>query len=412
VSQQEGGFPPGKPLHGYRVLDLTRALAGPYCAMMLGDMGADVIKVEDPTTGDEARTWGPPFLGTESTYYLSMNRNKRDIAIDFKQAEGLALVLRLADRADVVLQNFRPGVVDRLGIGYSAVSERNPGVIYCSISAYGQDGPMASMPGYDLILQGVGGMMSVTGEKGGRPLKVGVAEADIVGGLIAGYSVLGALFERERLRQAGTTPRGRQLDVSLLDGQVSLLGYHLVNHLLTGRVPQPAGNGLAYIVPYQSFQTQTFEVNVAVNNDRLWQSFCTALERSDLAADQRFATNPQRVEQRAELLALLEGIFLERTGEEWLERLQQHGVPSGPINSIDRVVNDPQVQARGMLVTLAHSLGAITVPGAPWRLDRAEDQTAALPPPTLGQHTDDILRNDLGLTDATIKRLRAVGAVR
>lgn len=402
----------GKPLHDHRVLDLSRALAGPYCTMMLGDLGAEVIKVEDPASGDEARTWGPPFLGSESGYYLSMNRNKRGIAINLKDPEGLAICLDLAARSDVVVQNFRPGVADRLGIGYGAVRGRNPAVVYCSISAYGLDGPMAATPGYDLIVQGVGGIMSVTGEADGRPLKVGVAEADIIGGLISAFTILAALFERDC---PGGTPHrseGRHLDVSLLDGQISLLGYHLVNYLLTGRAPRPAGNALPYIVPYQAFRTATFEINVAVNNDRLWQSFCQAIERDDLARDPRFATNPQRVRERETLIPILEAAFLQRGGGEWLERLQGRGVPCGPINSMDRVADDPQVRARDMLMEIEHPLGKIAVPGVPWRLERDTAGEPPLPPPMLGQHTSEVLREKLGLTTKQIESLRQRGIVR
>jgi len=403
---------PGKPLQGYRVLDLSRALAGPYCAMMLGDLGAEVIKVEDPATGDESRTWGPPFLGSESGYYLSMNRNKRGIALNLKEPEGLAICLDLAAQSDVVVQNFRPGVADRLGIGYEAVRGRNPSVVYCSISAYGLDGPMATTPGYDLIVQGIGGILSVTGGPGGRPLKVGVAEADIIGGLVAAFTILAALFERDHASGAPPGGEGRHLDVSLLDGQVSLLGYHLVNFFLTGRPPRPAGNALAYIVPYQAFRTATFEINVAVNNDRLWQAFCGAIDRKDLAQDPRFATNPGRVRERGTLVPLLEDVFTRRDGDAWLERLRSHGVPCGPINSIDRVAEDPQVRARDMLIEIQHPLGTITVPGAPWRLDRSAPDDAHLPPPLLGQHTADVLSEKLGLTPEQIDELRARGVVR
>ncbi|MDQ3701827.1 MAG: CoA transferase [Chloroflexota bacterium] len=433
--------PPPLPLAGYRVLDLSRALAGPYCASLLGDLGAEVIKIEEPTTGDEARHWGPPFFGGESAYFLSMNRHKQSVAVNLKEDAGRDLCLELADQADVLIENFRPGVADRLGLGYTSLRARCPALVYCSISAYGQSGPLAAEPGYDLILQGVGGLMSVTGEVGGRPLKAGVAEADIIAGTNAAVVILGALLGRARRRQepppapaetcdplqlpvapdapAAAPPPpdagGAYLDVSLLDGQVSLMGYHLVSCLLSGRVPQPAGNALPYIVPYQAFRTSTFEVTVAVNNDRLWRAFCAAIERPDLMADPRFATNGDRVRQRDVLVPLLEAVFRARDGEAWLERLQQHGVPAGPINDIARVAAHPQVQARGLLVEVDHPAGRIPSPTAPWRTGlpaERPDEPPPAPPPLLGQHTAAVLNRLLGYTPQRIADLTARGVIR
>lgn len=410
--------PPPLPLAGYRVLDLSRALAGPYCASLLGDLGAEVIKIEEPTAGDEARHWGPPFFGGESAYFLSMNRHKQSVAVNLKEDAGRDLCLELAYQSDVLIENFRPGVADRLGLGYTALRARCPSLVYCSISAYGQSGPLAAEPGYDLILQGVGGLMSVTGEVGGRPLKAGVAEADIIAGTNAAVAILAALLGRARRRQEPPPPPdagGAYLDVSLLDGQVSLMGYHLVSCLLSGRVPQPAGNALPYIVPYQAFRTATFEVTVAVNNDRLWRAFCAAIERPDLMADPRFATNGDRVRQRDVLVPLLEAVFRARDGEAWLERLQQHGVPAGPINDIARVAAHPQVQARGLLVEVDHPAGRIPSPTAPWRTGLpAErlDEPPPAPPPLLGQHTVAVLTRLLGYTPQRIADLTARGVIR
>ena len=288
-----------QPLAGYRVLDLTRALVGPYCTMLLGDLGADVIKVERPETGDEARHWGPPFYGGESSYFLSMNRNKRSVALDLKEATGLRLCLELAAQADIVIENFRPGVADRLGVGYDAVRAVRPDVVYCSISAYGQDGPDAWKPGYDLIMQGEAGMMSVTGHPDGPPVKAGVAETDILAGTNALAALLGALLARERAEHAGSAPAAQYIDVGLLEGQVSLLGYHLVGTLLSGKLPGRMGNALPYIVPYQVFETATFEITIAVNNDQLWQHFCRAVgaaaprHRSALCDERRPGAPPR-----------------------------------------------------------------------------------------------------------------------
>jgi formyl-CoA transferase/CoA:oxalate CoA-transferase len=336
------------------VLDFSRALAGPYCTGTLAGMGADVVKVEEPGVGDEARHWGPPFFGGDSAYFFTMNRDKRSIAVDLKAPEGIELCLQLAETADVVIENFRPGVADRLGIGFEAIKARRPDVVYCSISGYGQDGPLAQEPGYDLIMQGVGGLMSVTGELGGRPLKAGVTETDILAGTNAAVAIVGALLGRERQRADSGSAAAQYLDVSLLDGQVLLMGYHLVCYLLSGKVPGPAGNALPYIVPYQAFQTATFEITVAANNDRMWVQFCKAIERTELLEDERFRTNGDRVRRREELVPLLERVLLTRGGEEWLGRFREFGVPAGAINTVDMVAAHPQVVSRGVSKKTAH----------------------------------------------------------
>jgi formyl-CoA transferase len=395
------------PLSGRRVLDLTRALAGPYCSMMLGDMGADVIKIERPGEGDETRAWGPPFVGSESTYYLSANRNKRSITINLQHPEGRELFLRLVDQADIVLENFRPGVVQRLGIDYESVSARNKRIVYCSISAFGQEGPLSQLPGYDLTLQGIGGIMSVTGEEGGRPLKVGVAETDIVGALVAAFAIMNALYARDTQGSG----QGRYLDISLLDGQVSLLGYHLAAYLASGNVPRPAGNGLPYIVPYQAFQTATEEIMIAVNNERMWTSFCQALEAEYLLEDARFRTNPLRVQHRAVLIPLVQDRLLTRTAVDWLARLQAAGIPCGPINTMDQVAAEPQVRVRNMVRTVQHPLGTVQLPGIPWKVVPVDQEPEIQPPPLLGQHTDEVLEAILGLDQGDLTRLRQVRAI-
>jgi formyl-CoA transferase/CoA:oxalate CoA-transferase len=396
-----------------------------------------VIKVEEPETGDEARAWGPPFFGpgSDSAYFLSMNRHKQSVAVDLKAPAGRELCLALAGGADVLIENFRPGVAARLGLDYPILRARHPDLVYCSISAYGQEGPLAAEPGYDLILQGVGGLMSVTGEPGGRPLKAGVAEADIVAGTNAAAAILAALLGRERRRSAGREadggeagggeagggkPAGAYLDVSLLDGQVSLMGYHLVSCLLSGRVPGPAGNALPYIVPYQAFSTASFEITVAVNNDRLWRAFCAAVERPELVADPRFATNGDRVRHRDALVPVLEAVFRALPGEVWLERLQRAGVPAGPINTIDRVAAHPQVRARELLVEVDYHGAPIPSPTAPWRAGLPGERPPAggpgnarpSAPPLLGEHTAAVLGRILGYSAARVAALEAEGVIR
>lgn len=403
------------PLGGYRVLDVSRALAGPYCTGLLGDLGAEVLKIEEPGAGDEARHWGPPFFGGESAYFLSLNRHKRSVAVNLKAAEGREICRRLAIQADVLIENFRPGVAERLGIGYPAMREQNPSLVYCSISAYGQDGPLAGEPGYDLILQGVGGLMSVTGEVGGSPLKAGVAETDILAGTNAALAITGALLDRERRRAAGQAPPpGQYLDVGLLDGQVSLMSYHLVGYLLSGRVPGRVGNALPYIVPYQSFRTATIDITVAVNNDRLWRAFCAAIERPELECDPRFATNGDRVRHREVLVPLLEALLLTRPGDMWLACLSAHGVPAGPINTMDLVAAHPQVQARHLVVEVDHPAGQVPMPAMPWKVGFPSERTPTplpAPSPLLGQHTEEVLCDLLRYTPDQVAELEAQGVV-
>jgi len=344
-----------------------------------------------------------------------MNRHKQSVALNLKAPEAVEICLRLAEQADVVMENFRPGVAERLGLGYDAVRARRPDVVYCSISAYGQDGPSAAEPGYDLIMQGVGGIMSVTGEPGGRPLKAGVAESDILAGTNAAVAIMAALLGRERQRAAGDEVPAQYVDVGLLDGQVSLMGYHLVSCLLSGRVPGPVGNSLPYIVPYQAFRTADIEIMVAVNNDRQFRSFCAAIERPDLAEDPRFTTNGDRVRNREALVPVLEALFLTRTGDEWLARLSSHGIVAGPINTVDRVAAHPQVQYRKLLVEVDHPVGRLPIPTTPWKYglpaERVEPPLPT-PPPLLGQHTESVLCRLLDFTPDEVAELDARGVLR
>ncbi len=392
------------PLEGIKVLDLSRILAGPFCSMILADLGAEVIKVEEPRKGDETRSWGPPFIGKESAYYLSINRNKKSIAIDLRQDEGREIVYQLARRSDVALENFRPGVAEKLGVDYPSLRAVNPRIIYCSISGFGQEGPYRGLPAYDIILQGMGGLMGITGEPGGRPVKVGVAISDLAAGLQAAIGLLAALLKRER---DGT---GQSLDISMLDAQIFLLATMIPAYFATGVVPGPMGSAHPSIVPYQAFPTKDGFITIAVTNEKFWQAFCRALGRPELAGDPRFQTNARRVEHRGELLPILEEVLATRTGDEWIRILREEGIPCGPILTFDRLFQDPQVQAREMIKTLDHErAGPVTVVGTPFKLSLTPGRLSS-PPPVLGQHTEEILTS-LGYDSETILALRRKGVI-
>ncbi len=405
----------GRPLEGYRVLDLSRALAGPHCTGLLADMGADVIKVEDVRDGDETRLWGPPFLGDDSAYFLSVNRSRRSVALDLKNSEGLGICLDLARQADVVVENFRPGVVARLGFDYASVKAINPGVVYASISAYGQDGSGSLEPGYDLIVQGTGGLMSVTGDPDGGPLKAGVAEADVLAGTNAALAIVGGLLARERKRASGdANPVGTFLDVALFDGQVSLMGYHLVSFQVSGRVPGRSGNRFPFIVPYQAFRASDGDLTLAVPNERLWQSFTVVIERPDLAADPRYAHNGLRVRNRDTLTAVLASVLATRTVDEWVSRFRDAGIPCGPINDVGQVASSRYVAERGLLHEIPHPAGVVRIPGQPWRTGETHSREANAPPgrpPRHGEHTVEIM-GELGYDAEAINRLERAGAIR
>jgi crotonobetainyl-CoA:carnitine CoA-transferase CaiB-like acyl-CoA transferase len=392
-----------EPLDDLVVVDLTRALAGPYCTMMLGDLGARVIKVEHPEGGDDTRGWGPPFLGGESAYFLSINRNKESLTLNLKDPRGRALLWRLLERADVVVENFRPGTMDRLGFGYEAVHARVPRLVYCSISGFGQTGPYRERPAYDLIVQGMGGIMGITGEPDGPPTRVGVAVADICAGMFAAYGILAALRVRER------TGEGQWVDTAMLDGQVAWMTYMAANYFATGEDPPRVGSAHLNLVPYQPFPTRDGHVNVAVGSEGLWQKFCDAVGLP-LGEDPRFATNAARVAHRRELVEILTPVFRRRTTAEWVELLLAKGVPAGPIYRMSEVMSDPQVAHRGMVVELDHPrAGRIRVNGVPVKLS-ATPGGIRRPPPLLGEHTEPILR-ELGLGAAEVDSLRAEGVV-
>jgi crotonobetainyl-CoA:carnitine CoA-transferase CaiB-like acyl-CoA transferase len=394
-------------LDGVRVLDLSRMLAGPYGSMLLADLGAEVIKIEEPRGGDPMRAMGPPFLGAEreSAYFLSINRNKESVTLDLETPQGQEVFHDLCRVADVVWENFRPGVMARLGCAPATLRQLNPRLVVCSISAFGQDGPYREWPAFDLALQAMGGAMSLTGEAGRAPARMGLPMGDLAGGMFGALAVAAALFRRER------TGEGAHFDLSLLDGQVSLLTYIAQYFWADGRVPGRVGSGHASVVPYQAFTTRDGHVVVAVFAEKFWTGFCRAIERPDLAADPRFDSNPKRVERRDDLVPLLEAIFPVRTTEEWLARLQREGVPAAPINTVDQVVSDPQVRLREMVVDLEHPrLGSLRTLGTPIKA-AGMPPFRPLPPPALGEHTDAVLRELLRYPAERIDELRRRGVI-
>lgn len=357
------------------VIDLSRVLAGPYCTMMLGDLGATVIKVEHPGKGDDTRHFGPPYIAGESAYYLGLNRNKQSILLDFSTPEGKERLLKLVSTATVLVENFRPGSLERQGLGYEALHAINPGLIYCSISGYGQTGPYASRPGYDFVAQAESGLMSVTGEIDGDPQRVGSPVGDVSAGMFACMSILAALRVRDH------TGKGQYIDISLLETTISLLSNVSSNYLISGEEAQRFGNGHPNIVPYQAFHTEDGYVVVSCGNDRLYQALCHLLAREDLAADPRFATNPQRVRNRKELVPVLQEEFLRRRTDEWLPELRAAGIPCGPINTVSQIFNDPHIQARGVVWECEHpTAGKIKLSGSPMHLSETPTRLYKAPP--------------------------------
>lgn len=389
-----------KPLDHIRVVDLSRILAGPYCSMMLGDMGAEVIKIESIGEGDGTRGWGPPFVRGESAYFLSVNRNKKSLTLDLKQKEGQHILKELLQKSDVMLENFRPGALDRLGLGYEEVQKLNPRIVYCSISGFGHTGPYRDKPGFDVVIQGEGGIMSLTGDPEGPPMKVGVAQADMISGMFACQGILLALLVRER------TGKGQKVDISMLDGQVALLSYQAGIYFATGKVPQRKGNQHPTIAPYETFEAADGYINIAVGTEGLWIKFCEAINKPELKEDPRFRRNAQRVQNHKTLKALLDVVIKEKTVKEWINKLESSGIPCGRIKNVAEVCQDPQVLARDMVVSLSHStLGEVKVTGIPIKLSETPG-ALELPPPLLGQHTEEILHQLLGYTEEKIHLLR------
>jgi crotonobetainyl-CoA:carnitine CoA-transferase CaiB-like acyl-CoA transferase len=397
-------MPPSGPLSGITVLDLTRVLSGPHCTMMLADMGARVIKVERPGDGDETRAWGPPFVGGESAYFLGTNRNKESIALDFKQPEGRRILHRLLDRADVVVENFRPGTLARLGLDYASLNEARPKLIYASISGFGQTGPRRLEAGYDAVVQAEGGLMSITGDPGGPPFRVGVAIADLVAGMLAAHGIVLALYARER------TGRGQQVDIGMLDGVVSILSYHASMHLTAGIRSGRVGNRHATIAPYDTFAAADGNFFLAVGNDDQFRRFCAVAGTTSLCEDPRFATNPARVVHHLELRQRLSPILRERPRSHWIEVLTEAGVPCGDVRDVPEALADPQVVAREMVQAVEHATaGMLKVVGIPIKLSETPGSVRTAPP-TLGQHTAAILR-ELQVNDDEIERLRGARVI-
>ena len=387
------------------VLDLTHALAGPFASTMLGDYGAEIIKIEPPGHGDIARAWGPPFYHNESAYFVGLNRNKRSIEVDLKHPRGQELFFRLLERADVVLENFRVGTVEKLGIDYARARARHPGVIYCSISGFGQDGPYRDRAALDLVVQAESGLISVTGEPGRPGVRCGISIADITAGMYAAFGILAALHARQK------TGRGQFIDVSMLEGQLGILSGVIGTYLADGIVPQPMGTAYAALLPYQTFRTKTRDLALGIGSDKAWRTFCPLAGLERLTRDARYATNAARHANRRTLIATLQEALLTKTYEEWEAILLAAGIPVGAINTIDQVVDHPQVHARGALVACRHpTAGTVRVVGPPVRLSETPGAVRT-PAPRLGEHTDEVLHDRLGLSDEEIERLRREGVI-
>jgi formyl-CoA transferase len=393
-------------LEGIRVLDLSRILAGPYCTMMLGDLGADVIKVEAPGRGDDTRHWGPPFAeGGESAYFLCVNRNKRGITLNLKSNRGLSILKELIKQSDILVDNFRVGTLEGWGLGYTELQRLRPGLIYCTITGYGYTGPYREKPGYDFVIQAQGGVMSITGPVDGEPYKVGVAITDITAGLFACNAILASLYFVQQ------TGEGQLIDISLLDSQVAWLANVASNFLISNQKPQRFGNAHPNIVPYQTFKARDNYFALGIGNDSQWRKLCTILGKNDWAVDERFVTNVDRVENREDLIKLLESLFGEHEASYWLSKFEERGIPSAPINTIDCVFKDPQVISRDMKIDINHpTAGSIPLVGSPFKLQNSPVKYR-LPPPLLGEHTEEILKVLLDYDQPIINELRSLSVI-
>ncbi|MFQ3544339.1 CaiB/BaiF CoA-transferase family protein [Halobacillus rhizosphaerae] len=387
-------------LEGIKIIDLTRILSGPYCTMTLADLGAEVIKVESPK-GDDTRQWGPPFVEEESTYFLSINRNKKSVVINLKEEDGKQIFFNMIKDADVVVENFRPGTLERLGIGYETLKKHNPGIILSSISGFGQTGPYAQKPGYDLLAQGLGGLMSVTGEKGGNPVKAGFSMADIGTGMWAAFGILVALIERDK------SGKGQWIDASLLDTIVSWQTYLAGSYFATGKDPEPMGGAHPNIVPYQVFKASDGHFILAIGNDKLWEDAVEAMGVESLKSPQ-FKTNPQRVEHRDELLALMEEQFQLKSVKEWVKLFESYQIPCGPVNHLSDILNDPHIIDREMVVHKEH-LGSQKMINLPLKFSRTPGEIRSYPP-GLGEHSEEILES-MGYSKEAIESLLANGVI-
>jgi formyl-CoA transferase/CoA:oxalate CoA-transferase len=393
------------PLEDITVIDLSHALAGPHCSTMLADYGAQVIKLETPGAGDIARAWGTMLPGGESSYFVGLHRNKKGIAIDLKSARGKELFFALIEKADVVLENFRPGTLEKLGLGYEQARQRNRGIIYCSVSGFGQDGPYRDRPALDLILQAESGMISVTGEEGSAGVRCGVSIADLTAGMYASFGILMALRVKEK------TGEGQRIDVSMLEGQMSLLNVMISGFLADGEVPGPMGTAYKALLPYQTFRTSTRDLALAVGSDKLWKIFCPVIGRPDLTDDPRFRTNRDRIRNREVLIPMLQEIFLTEPFEHWERLFLEVGIPFGGINNLGQMLEHPQVKARGSMANMTHPrAGSVRMVGVPVRLS-ATPGAVRSPSPALGEHTAEMLRTVLGLDARQIAQLIQDGVV-
>ena len=388
------------PLENIKVLDLTRILAGPYCTMMLGDMGAEIIKVENPKNGDDTRGWGPPFLKGVSTYFISVNRNKKSMTLNLKENKGKEILRKLIKQCDVMVENFRPGTLDNLGFSWPEIQKINDKIIFASVSGFGQTGPRKNEPGFDVVIQGEGGIMSITGEPDGPPTKVGASIGDITAGMLAAQGILLGLYTREK------TGKGQMVDISMLDGQISLLTYHANAFFATGKVPNRRGNRHPSITPYETYKCKDGFLNLGVGNDSLWVKFCDAVGLDKIKDDQRFQINAERVKNREELEKILIPFFENYELKEIIEILRNNGIPCGPINNLEDALNNPQVIQREMVQEIEiPEIGKTKITGVPIKMS-ATPGSIRMPPPSLGEHTNQILKNYLNISNSEIEHLR------
>jgi crotonobetainyl-CoA:carnitine CoA-transferase CaiB-like acyl-CoA transferase len=395
-----------QPLSGVKVLDLTRIVSGPFATMLLGDLGAEIIKIEEPVSGDESRTYGPPFINGESAYFLSVNRNKKSCAINLKTPEGIALIRELALKSDVLIENFRPGTLKKFGLSYEELKKHNPGLIYCAITGFGHTGPDSHRPGYDLIIQGESGVMDITGDPDGPPTKVGTSIADLLTGQYASQGVLAALVERSR------TGAGRRVEVAMYDCLASLLTFNAGAYFASGNTPKRKGNSHPSIVPYETFETSDGWINIGVANDKFWNSFCKVIDRLDLQNNPKFAMASDRVKNRLELLPIIKEIIKGNKKSYWITLLEKAGIPSGMIKNVGEVCESEQLVSRGMILNMPHpTAGIVKNIDSPLRFDDQNDEVHTAPP-ILGQHTHEILRDILKISLDEIVLLEQKGAIK
>ena len=392
------------PLDGIKVLDLTRVLAGPFTTMILGDLGAEVIKIEQPGTGDESRNFGP-FKNGFSLYFMSVNRGKRSVTLNLKSDRGKAIFKQLVQQNDILVENFRPGTMEKLGLDYGTLAVEHPQLIYAACSGFGQTGPYAEKGAYDMIIQGMGGIISITGEPDGSPVRVGTSISDITAALFTTIGILSALHHRN------ITGKGQFVDVAMLDSLAAVLENAIVRYFATGDNPQPLGSRHPAITPFESFKSSDGHIIIAIGNDVLWSKFCEYVDKKDLITDARFNTNNKRTDNHDELQPILSEIMCQKTTDEWIEALENIGVPCGPINTIDKVVNHPQIEAREMIAKVVHEItGTVQVPGIPIKMSDTPGKVET-PAPSLGQHTDTVLMNELNIPIDEIEELRQEGVI-